>query len=69
MADHISPQRQSGDRLMRPAEASAVFGMTPGGLRSVRRLTVQRTPGGHRRYLPDEVYALAAALKVEAVSA
>ena len=66
MTESISPTRPRGERLMRPAEASAVFGVTPGALRSVRKLTVKRTPGGHRRYLPSEVYALAASLTVEA---
>lgn len=69
MADRISPKRPSSERLMRPAEASAVFGITPNALRSVRKLTVKRTPGGHRRYVPAEVYALAASLTVEATEA
>ncbi len=66
MVERTSLKRPGGERLMRPGEVSAVFGVTPAALRRVRKLTVRRTPGGHRRYLPSEVYALAAALTVKA---
>lgn len=67
MADPAPTERP--ERLMRPAEAAAVFGVDTRALRgwdALRRLTVKRTLGGHRRYLPSEVYALAASLTVEA---
>lgn len=57
------------ERLMRPAEAAGLLGIDTRTLRTydaLRRLTVRRTLGGHRRYLPSEVHALAAALTTEA---
>ena len=52
-----------------PAEAAAILKVHP---RTVTRLaragkiSVQRTPGGHGRYDPREIRALAAALKAAA---
>lgn len=69
MADSASPKRPKGERLMRPAQASAMLGVTPRALiewGNARKLTVLRTLGGHRRYRADEVRALAASLTVEA---
>lgn len=48
--------------LMTPAEVAAVFAVDPKTVArwsKAGRLTVQRTLGGHRRYLRDEVMALA----------
>lgn len=55
--------------LWPPARAAAEFGVSPRALRdwdALRKLTVKRTLGGHRRYVPSEVRALAASLTVEA---
>lgn len=42
---------------LRPCEAAAVLGVTPSHLARLG-LTAHRTPGGHRRYDPAEVFAL-----------
>jgi DNA-binding transcriptional MerR regulator len=71
MADNISPGRPRGEQLWPPARAAVTLGVSTRALRawdSSRKLTVQRTLGGHRRYVPDEVRALAASLTVEAVA-
>lgn len=49
------------DKLLSPEEASAALGVSVRTLtRYVKdgRLTVKRTPGGHRRFDPEEVAAL-----------
>lgn len=66
MAETTSPK---SERLLRPVEASTLLGVTSRALADwgdARKLTVKKTLGGHRRYLPSEVYALAASLTVEA---
>ena len=50
-------------RLLTPAEAAAIFRVAPRTLArwsAAGRLTAVRTPGGHRRYLKDEVIDLVA---------
>lgn len=59
----------NGETLLTPAQVAAIFGVKPRAVRTwadARKLTAIRTLGGHRRYRPDEVRALAASLTVEA---
>lgn len=56
-----TPERQ-GDRLIKPAEAAAIFGVDRKSLSNwanAGKLTVKRTLGGHRRYWESECRALA----------
>lgn len=57
------------EALMTPGQVARIFGVRPKAVRAwanVRKLTVIRTLGGHRRYRESEVLALAASLTVEA---
>lgn len=64
MAAAAAPSRPRRLVWLSPAEAAALFGMKGRAMRRLDgQLTVQRTPGGHRRYLESECSALAAALR------
>lgn len=58
--------------FLTPSEAAAYFGVDPRTLKkwadAQKCLTVVRTLGGHRRFLRDEVEALAAKQTQEATS-
>ena len=54
--------------LMTPAEVAALFGVDPKTVQrwaKTGRLSSIKTPGGHRRYRPTEVYALLAELSAQ----
>lgn len=59
----------SGEVLIPTGRVAKIFGVEPRAVRTwdhFRKLTIRRTPGGHRRYVEHEVYALAAELTVPA---
>jgi excisionase family DNA binding protein len=61
-----SQENRHGERLLKPSEAAALFGVDRKSLVNwVRagKLTAQRTMGGHRRYRETEVRTLIAGLK------
>lgn len=67
--DSPEPQAAAGEVLLRPGQAAALLGIRRHSLSPLgdsRRLTVQRTPGGHRRYLQSEIQHLAALLRTPA---
>ena len=61
---------QHEDRLMTPGEVAALFRVDPKTVTrwaKAKRLTSNRTLGGHRRYYESEVRELLAAEKVDRV--
>jgi DNA-binding transcriptional MerR regulator len=60
------------ESLLRPGQVALMFGVKVRAVRAwadAQKLTVQRTPGGHRRYLEREVQDLAALLRTPATAA
>lgn len=69
MASTAQPKRPRDESQMTPGEVAATFGVSPktvGRWGDAHKLTVQRTLGGHRRYVAAEIRALAAKLKAPA---
>lgn len=63
---HVNGDTLPGDdeALLKPAEVAALFRIDPktvGKWANAGKLTIIRTPGGHRRYRESEVTALLAA--------
>lgn len=69
MASTVQPQRPPDESLMTPGQVAVLFGVKPKAVSrwaDRHKLTVQRTLGGHRRYVETEVRSLAATLKIPA---
>jgi predicted site-specific integrase-resolvase len=58
-----TPERDENDRLIPPAEAARLRGVSTRSLRywnSLGLIDAEKTPGGHRRYWLSEVRSLTA---------
>ena len=66
MTAMTAAQRPGDEVWLTPGQAAPFLCVKPRALRRLgdaRRLSVRRTPGGHRRYLEAEIRALAAQLR------
>lgn len=71
MADTTPAQAPDSEAWLTTGEVARLFHVAPPTVRAwdrIHRLTIERTLGGHRRYLQSEVLALKAAQQVQAVA-